>query len=262
MKDPLGDRMKSSYEDRTRSYLPRRTFTIIRLDGKSFHTYTKRCKKPFDLDLSKDIDEAIALMLPEIHGSVFAYTQSDEISILITDFSSNETNAWFDGNIQKMCSVSASMITAEFNKARIRRNLRGGSVEGCQNVITLTDTAYFDARTFSIPDRTEVMNYFIWRNNDCSRNSVSMLAQHNFSHKELQSKSTGAMLGMLKTINQPWEGLTDDLKYGRIIVKEDYDVVNPFNNNVITKRTRWVSKQAWKFTEDKERLLDMVPKYE
>lgn len=277
MKDPLGDRMKSSYEDRTRSYLPRRTFTIIRLDGKSFHTYTKSCKKPFDDDLYEDMNNAIIAILPEIHGAVFAYTQSDEISILLTDFSSTETNAWFDGNIQKITSVSASMITAEFNKLRIRRSLHGGSVEGCQNVITLTDTAYFDARTFSIPDRTEVMNYFLWRNNDCSRNSVSMYGQHHFSHKQLQGQSTKQVMEMLADVNKPWDALKDDWKYGRLIVKENYEVPFPtgefgynscgknaqpveFMNYV--KRTRWVAQSAWKLVENKERLLDMVPKYE
>src|ERR1035437_2071733 len=121
MRDDLGDRMKSQYEDRTRYMLPRRTYTIIRLDGKSFHTYTRGLDKPFDKTLSKDIDAAIIAMLPEIHGSVFAYTQSDEISILLTDFATPATSAWFDGNLQKVCSVAASIITAEFNRLRLQR---------------------------------------------------------------------------------------------------------------------------------------------
>src|SRR5512137_2136173 len=123
MQDALGDRMKGQYEDRTRYSLPRRTFTIIRLDGKAFHTYTRGLKKPFDGDLFADIDTAIINMLPEIQGAVFAYTQSDEISVLLTDFATTQTDAWFDGNLQKMCSVAASIMTAQFNAARIDRTI-------------------------------------------------------------------------------------------------------------------------------------------
>src|ERR1035437_4873381 len=123
MKDELGDRMKEQYEDRTRYMLPRRTYTLLRLDGKSFHTYTRGLKKPFDKDLYEDMDNAIIAMLPEIQGAVSAYTQSDEISILLTDFALPTTSAWFDGNLQKMVSVTASMITAEFNKLRLLRTL-------------------------------------------------------------------------------------------------------------------------------------------
>lgn len=187
MKDPLGERMKSQYEDRTRYFVPRRTFTIIRLDSKAFHTYTRGLKKPFDHELSEDIDSAIIDMLPEIQGAVFAYTQSDEISVLVTDFSLPTTSAWFDGNIQKMASVSASILTARFNQYRLSRFVQRHSLDVLRNDAPI---AFFDSRVFTIPDRIEVMNYFRWRQQDCVRNSVSMVAQANFSHKELHGKST------------------------------------------------------------------------
>lgn len=273
MKDPLGDRMKNQYEDRTRYSLPRRTFTVIRLDGKSFHTYTKNCRKPFDQSLSDDLDKAIIEILPEIHGAVFAYTQSDEISILVTDFKSIETNAWFDGNIQKIASVSTSMMTAEFNKNRILRDVKELQSAYMFNHDYAEDIksqmpAYFDARVFSIPDRIEVMNYFIWRNNDCSRNSVSMCGQHHFSHKELQEKSTKQVMEMLVGIQQPWDFIDEAWKYGRLIVKKDYQVEIPNKDKnvksefMIVNRTNWVSNPAWKFVENKESLLEMIPKYE
>src|SRR5690348_14094376 len=121
MRDDLGDRMKNSYENRTRYSLPRRTYTIIRIDGKAFHTYTKNLQKPFDAGLYEDIDKAIIEIMPQIQGADFAYTQSDEISILLTDFATTQTNAWFDGNIQKIVSVASSIMTAEFNKQRLKR---------------------------------------------------------------------------------------------------------------------------------------------
>jgi tRNA(His) 5'-end guanylyltransferase len=286
MKDTLGDRMKSQYEDRTRFLLPRRTYTIIRLDGKAFHTYTKGLEKPFDDGLSEDMDSAIISMMPQIQGAVFAYTQSDEISILLTDFEQTTTDAWFDGNLQKMCSVSASTMTAEFNKTRMvgwmkgeRYGLRDENDRLAANrVMNGKDfpLAYFDSRIFTIPDRTEVMNYFIWRNQDCARNSVSMVAQSLFSHKELQGKSTADMQEMMFSehgIN--WAEYDQAKKNGRLIVKETVFVTEldysgnhkymvgdmPAKTPPI-ERSKWVTKPAWKFTEDKDKLLAMIPKYE
>ena len=267
MRDDLGDRMKSSYEDRTRYSLPRRTYTIIRLDGKSFHTYTRGLDKPFDNGLFEDIDNAIIDILPEIQGSVFAYTQSDEISILLTDFATPTTSAWFDANLQKMGSVSAALMTAHFNKHRL---VRACGIESGDKY-RKANLAVFDARVFTIPDRIEVMNYFIWRNQDCARNSVSMVAQANFSHKELQSKSTPDMHEMLHAKGVNWAtDFPDGAKNGRLIVKETYDgPINWIGDEKLFKvvpevvqRTRWVAKGAWKFTEDKEKLLAMIPKYE
>lgn len=270
MQDELGDRMKGQYEHRTRYLLPRRTYTIIRLDGKAFHTYTRGLNKPFDKDLYEDMDNAIIVLMREVQGVQFAYTQSDEISLLLTDFALPTTSAWFDGNLQKIVSVGASIITAEFNKRRLLRQFNDRPLHEWPKV-DFNVTAYFDGRAFTIPDRIEVMNYFIHRNQDCARNSVSMVAQHNFSHKKLQGKSTAEMVDMLMTeadIN--WSYYPDDLKNGRLIVKEEY--VTQYGGEILLPegllcqkdaiRTRWVSKPAWKFTQDKERLLEMIPKYE
>lgn len=279
MKDDLGDRMKNQYEDRTRYSLPRRTYTLIRLDGKAFHTYTRGLKKPFDYDLFTDIDNAIIAMLADVQGAVFAYTQSDEISILLTDFATPQTSAWFDGNLQKVATIAASKMTAKFNRNRYARYIwdtnddamtivtkgegdRWNFIEGCKD-------AEFDARVFTIPDRIEVMNYFIWRNQDCARNSVSMVAQSLFSHKELQGKSTATMHEMMHAKGVNWAtDFPDGAKNGRLIVKESYqacvsipDVKNFKVNSAAVERTRWVAKGAWKFTEGKEKLLAMVPNY-
>jgi tRNA(His) 5'-end guanylyltransferase len=279
MNDELGNRIKEQYENRTRYFLPRRTFTILRLDGKAFHTYTKGLKKPFDGGLSEDIDNAIIAMLPQIQGVVFAYTQSDEISLLLTDFATPQTDAWFDGNLQKICSVASSIMTAEFNRARMIGWMKGQryqmrNEDGTFNPNRVTGAAdvpiaYFDCRTFTVPDRTEVMNYFRWRQQDCIRNSVSMVAQSNFSHKELHGKSQSDMHEMLHQKGINWTtDFTDGEKNGRIIVKEDYEHIAPGGPNHSTqtpqmvKRTRWVSKGAWVFTKDEGKLLTMVPNYD
>jgi tRNA(His) 5'-end guanylyltransferase len=273
MKNDLGNRMKEQYENRTRYSLPRRTYTIIRLDGARFHTYTRGLKKPFDKDLFEDIDKSIIAMFPEVQGSVFAYTQSDEISVLLTDFAMPQTDAWFDGNLQKICSVSTSILTAQFNRFRLQRFVEKHSLNLLRDDAPI---AYFDARVFTIPDRIEVMNYFLWRNNDCVRNSVSMVAQSLYSQKELMGKSSAEQQEMIHDKGVSWvNDFSASEKNGRLIVKEEYVVdykptyasfdFTKGNSSVAgvgTIRTHWVSKGAWKFTEDKEKLLAMIPNYE
>ena len=275
MNDPLGTRIKEQYENRTRYFVPRRTFTILRLDGKAFHTYTKGLTRPFDTGLMEDMDNAIVALMSEIQGSAFAYTQSDEISILVTDFEKETTSAWFDGNIQKMTSVAASIMTAEFNKLRILRcaydideNERGMHTvfRDCvhKNYINEMKPAYFDCRVFTVPDRTEVMNYFRWRQQDCIRNSVSMVAQSHFSHKELHGKSQSDMHEMLHEKGINWTThFTDGQKNGRFVSKETYMQLFAFSkieqqqvrdestgiastpNTTYIPRTHWVAKGAW-----------------
>ena len=114
-KDSLGDRMKE-YENISRNYLTRRVPVIIRLDGKAFHTFTKGMKKPFDRLLMTTMQETMKNLCENIQGCVFGYTQSDEITLVLTDYATITTDAWFGYNIQKMCSISASIATLTFNK--------------------------------------------------------------------------------------------------------------------------------------------------
>jgi tRNA(His) guanylyltransferase len=167
--DSIGDRMKERYENRNRFLLPRRTYTLIRVDGKAFHTWTKNMDKPFDKDLMGLMNEVAVAMCEEIQGARLAYVQSDEISILLTDFESPNTEAWFNGNLQKMVSISASIATAKFNDSAIDAYINGG----IQKFFKM-DLALFDSRVFTIADPIEVENYFIWRQQDATRNSIQM----------------------------------------------------------------------------------------
>lgn len=234
--------MKSQYESRTRFMLPRRTYTIIRLDGKTFHTYTRNLTKPFDLGLIEDMDEAVKAIMLEIQGAQFAYVQSDEISILLTDFATEGTCAWFDGNVQKIASVAASLMTAEFNR---RRHERKKDYE----------LACFDARVFTIPDPTEVYNYFVWRNKDAAKNSISMVAYANFPANALHGKSgeeKQEMLFLGAGIN--WSEYPMELKNGRLITKFSYEKDG-------AQRTMWAKQPAPIFTKQPELIKDLIPKY-
>lgn len=179
MSDSLGERMKSSYEHRARTYLPRRTHTVIRIDGKCFSNYTRGLERPYDEQLMDDMLSTAEFLCQEVSGCRLGYTQSDEISLILTDFATPNTQAWFDGNVQKLTSVSASLATGFFNR------LRPGKL------------AFFDSRAFVIPDPVEVENYLVWRQQDATRNSISMAAQAHFSHQQLHGKSSKVMQEML-----------------------------------------------------------------
>lgn len=116
-KTSLGDRMKNNYENVNRFYLTRRIPVIIRMDMKAGHTFTRGMKKPFDDIFVKTMQETMKYLCENIQGCVLGYTQSDEISLVLTDYAELTTDAWFGNNLQKMCSVSASMATLKFNKA-------------------------------------------------------------------------------------------------------------------------------------------------
>ncbi len=191
-KTSLGDRMKK-YEGISQNSLMQRTPVIIRLDGKAFHTFTKRINStndtslasaPFSEKLHWVMDQTNKVLCDNIQNVRIGYTQSDEISILITDWNKLTTDQWFGGNVQKTVSVAASIATAYFN--RYFKLV-------FPDISTL---AFFDARVFNLP-KEEVTNYFIWRQQDASRNSVQMLGHFHFSQTKLHCKNNSQIQDML-----------------------------------------------------------------
>ena len=269
MKDSLGDRMKAAYENRTRIFLPRRTYTIIRIDGKAFHTYTRGLERPFDMGLIEDMDNTAAFLCKNVQGAKFAFVQSDEISILLTDFDNINTSAWFDGNIQKIASIAASLATAEFNRLRLFRLFESKDTVGNSVMITESfKTAMFDARVFSIPSKTEVGNYFLWRQQDTTRNSISSVAQSLYSHKELMGKSTNEMQELIFQKGLNWNDYDAKLKRGRFIDKRTVvlDTIPLDSNKKIVKneivefkRSVWMSIECPIFTQDWDFLYSRIP---
>lgn len=190
-KDSLGTRIKT-YESVSKSFLMKRTPVIIRIDGKAFHTFTKRFERPFSELMHQLMSYTTEKLVANIQNAKIAYTQSDEISILLNDWKSLHTDQWFDGNIQKIASISASLATGFFNAAYHKH-----VYENTYSDMNLTnETAFFDARVFNVP-KEDVVNYFIWRQQDASRNSVQMLAQAYFSHNQLQGKNNSQLQDML-----------------------------------------------------------------
>ena len=229
-RDSLGDRMKENYENRSKTYLVRRMPVIIRLDGKAFHTFTRGFEKPFDKVMMGAMQQTTLMLCQNIQGCVFGYTQSDEITLVLVDYDTHETDAWFDYSVQKMCSVAASMCTLYFDKAfgnmyfewTLNRELNDATDKLDKAYLrAIKNGAMFDARVFNIP-KEEVTNCVLWRQQDATRNSISSLAQAYFPHKQLQGKCSSEMQDMLMdefSIN--WNNLTIPEKRGTAVIKKD-----------------------------------------
>ena len=262
-RDSLGDRMKNNYENRAKTYLTRRMPVIIRLDGKAFHTFTKGLKKPYDEIFHNTMNATMKYLCENVQGCKLGYTQSDEITLLLTDYDTLDTDAWFDNNVQKICSVSASMATMAFNKY-LNKFFNEIFIYGKDESREYTDAlsnklgiAMFDSRCFNIPE-DEVTNCFIWRQQDATRNAIQMLGQCNFSHKELQGKSCNDIQDMLmlqKGIN--FNDMPAEFKRGVCCVKEEYypDPVPGYEDcpiDATSVRTHWViDKEIPIFTQDR-----------
>lgn len=215
--DELGKRMKEFYEQVPKTRLVRRMPVAIRIDGKAFHSFTKGFKRPFDEILIQSMQRTMQYLCENIQGCVLGYHQSDEITLILIDYRKLTSSAWFDYEVQKMCSISASMATMAFNKF-FAEEVHAWDKKNDLSVISHNNYskdpvlvklhnvylaahqkgAMFDARCFNIP-KEEVTNLIYWRQLDATRNSIQMVGQANFSHKELQNKSCNQIQDMLMT---------------------------------------------------------------
>lgn len=254
--DELGIRMKTYYEQIPKTRLMRRTPVAIRIDGKAFHTFTKGFQKPFDEILIKSMQATMKYLCENIQGCVLGYHQSDEITLILVDYKNLNSDAWFDYEVQKMCSIAASMATMAFNREFEKLVDKfdldhlielGGYIEyDCNENHKLSDVYYkaidrgamFDARVFNIP-KEEVTNLLYWRQLDAVRNSIQMVGQANFSHKELHGKSCNMIQNMLlteKDIN--WNDFPTHQKRGSCCIRKQYEDVTEDECAFVT-RTYW-----------------------
>lgn len=240
----IASRMKG-YEKVTDYRLVNRSVTICRIDGRAFHTLTRGFVKPFDLVLTQSMQNTMKYLCQNIQGCVLGYHQSDEISLAIIDYENLDTTPWFDNRIQKICSITASMATLAFNRAfqdNIAAAMNAHSISDELSTIytkALMKGAMFDCRAFNLP-KEEVCNYFYWRQLDATRNSIEMVGQAHFSHKELMNKSCNDIQNMLltqKDIN--WNNYPEYLKRGSCCIKTDQRVQNP------DKPGEYVTRQVW-----------------
>ena len=215
----LGSRMKGYEQVYNYKFIPRCPL-IARIDGRSFSKLTKALKfdKPYDVTFSSWINKTAIAIAKEVQGSVIGYTQSDEISILIRTDLAPDGSTWFDNRLQKMCSVIGSIAAANFNKFLMQ-------ARGIESPI-----ASFDTRVFQVPDLNEALNNFIWRQQDCIRNSVIGTCYYELikagqgrktSQKMMHGLNQEKMKALLKEkTNLSWEDMAEEFKYGVVIIRE------------------------------------------
>lgn len=257
--DELGTRMKEFYESVPKTKLMRRTPVAIRIDGKAFHTFTRGFNKPFDDVLINTMQDTMKYLCENIQGCVLGYIQSDEITLILVDYKRLNSSAWFDYEVQKMCSIAASMTTMAFNKffeSNVEKendsftaewldedtynpNYKNTKLKDLWRVHNnaLKNGAMFDARCFNIP-KEEVTNLVYWRQLDATRNSIQMVGQANFSHKELQGKSCEKIKEMLITEKEiSWEDFHPMYKHGSCCIK-------------VTTETDGVTRSSWEIDKN------------
>lgn len=295
VRDDLGTRMKTFYENIPKTRLMRRVPVAIRLDGKAFHTFTRGFQKPFDFVLMDTMQQTMKYLCENIQGCVFGYTQSDEITLILVDYQKFTSSAWFDYEVQKICSISASMATMAFNRFFAQEVDKWGVetfgyewYEGGTNDPEVANSpewklseiyskaikkgALFDARCFNIP-KEEVTNLIYWRQLDATRNSIQMVGQAHFSHDELQDKTCNMIQDMLMTkygIN--WNDFTIPCKRGAACIRVGKKVTEnikrepqPFGEDrvtttIIEKRPIWVIDKNMPILkgEDRKYVDDLI----
>lgn len=233
-KDPLGARMKELYEHETRIYLPKKTWSVCRIDGRSFHTFTRGLERPFDAGLHKAMSGTMAYLAGLISGCQLGYCQSDEISLLLTDFATETTEPFFGGNVQKISSVAASMATAYFNSIYT-------------HPIYPDSLATFDARVFTLPSAVEAANYMLWRQQDAIRNAISMIGQVHFSPNQLHGLSTQRLREVLREKGIDVESFPEKFLRGQVVEKQTVmrpvEYTNKRTGEIV--RTDPVERHVW-----------------
>ena len=269
----LANRMKE-YEKRNQYYLQKRTPVAIRVDMRAGHTFTRGFKRPFDYIFMKSMQETAKYMCENMGNAKFAYVQSDEITIILTDYDTLETDCWFNYRTDKLCSISASMATMAFNKY-FEENVTNEVLEykmvpHCVEIqqeikeyhntliAALDKGAMFDARCFNIP-KEEVTNLIYWRQLDATRNSIQMVGQANFSHKELQNKSCNDIQDMLheqKRIN--WNNYPTVCKRGTAVIYTNYQNPQSLTDKDIIKGWKIDTEMPILKGEDRAYVDDLV----
>jgi tRNA(His) guanylyltransferase len=275
----LSDRMRT-YETVSKPRLIRRLPVIIRIDGNAFHTLTKKlkCDKPWDSKFDHTMDlVALQLCQTVIQNARLAYIQSDEISFLLNDYTTHQTEPWFDNKVDKLTSISASKASTWFNFYWMEKTNSQYTYYSFPPTASLcpspeyVDTiefkydypfASFDSRAFNLP-KDEVVNYFIERQQDATRNSIQSLAQAHFSHKSLHKLNQSQLQEKLMTEKQiNWNDCKTRNKRGRCAIKVAYHNNPNTNLNIpgphLPKTTWIIDEDIPLFTENREYIQRLL----
>lgn len=239
------------------------SYILCHIDGRAFSKYCKRFEKPYDDKFITMMNNTAQYLCSKVSGCKLGYTQSDEITLVITNFENPISDTWFEYRINKMCSIIASMASTKFLQQVIADIVSTPcSQSDIIQMINNLKLIEFDCKVWNVPSYNEVFAWLLFRQNDCIRNSKQMLAQTYFSHKALECKNTDEQIQMvLDEFNIDWNSFDDGKKFGRFILKKEVDIETV---NGIVKRNKWVIENAYQLSENKK-LFDnskIIPKLE
>lgn len=231
------------------------SWAIVRVDGRAFSQLTRKLNKPYSLDFVRWMDDVAVALCYEIQGAAFAYVQSDEVSVLVTDFKPNQ-GRWFGWNVNKMVSIAASTATAAFNVG-YQHDLNGYLWQDKR-------PAVFDARVIPLISRNLAMQYFLWRQKDAHTNGIGMVAHHYYGDRALLGKSTSDRIALLMEKGVSVDTIPHTITRGRVIVPHAEPGVVEFTHKLTGEtittevvRNNWRAQQAPWFDWDEAGFLEM-----
>lgn len=253
VKETLATKMKA-YEKEHSTYLQTGVPVLVRVDGNAFHSLTRHFERPFDKVFKTVMQKTAMYLFKKVHGCKLAYTQSDEISLLLIDYSSEKTEPWLNYRMEKVLSISAGKATMAFNKYLreevdklfAQDNISEEEIAQYMEYYKKLDSAVFDSRAFNLP-KEEVNLYFRWRQEDAMNNSLQMLAQTMYSHKQLLGIKTEDLKQKLiteKEIN--WGDVDPQFRRGSVIVRPNLVKIKNVRNNP------FIEEVTPLFSEDKD----------
>lgn len=249
-----------------------KSYVMVMCDGRSFsHLVKNKFKKPFDDDFIRMMNETAKYLCENVSGCKLAYVQSDEISLVLTDFDDINTESFFGFRINKMLSIIASLATAKFNQLMMDYKIgqivgcpasAGDTVQMCRNAVNDGALYQFDCKVWNVPRYDDVFGWFLYRQIDCVRNSKQQAAQTWLSHSQLKNLNTDEQIKRLKEKhNIDWMDFDDGKKYGRFVYREEIEMVSPDGTPYI--RHKWVIHNAFPLTGEgaRERFdsLQLIP---
>lgn len=274
------------YRSLTDYKLMPKTPLIFFLDGRAFSKFCKKFTKPYDDFFIHIMNETAKYLCENIEGCKFAYVQSDEISLYVSDMDNNESESWFGYRVPKILSIAASLATAKFNQLlTIELCKTPCSTDDLIELVSNQKLAEFDCKAWNVPTQNDVFAWFLFRQIDCIRNSKQMAAQTYLSHNSLLNLHTDQQIAKLKELKGiDWFEYSDDKKFGRFIYKENvtvpYIIPVKFKNGklppkmletLITeetddgtfyyiKRNKWIAHNGFELTteEGKQKFYSII----
>lgn len=238
-------------------------YTLVMLDGRSFSKMVKnKFELPFDDNFIDMMNETAKYICKKIQGALFAYVQSDEISILLSD----KGDTFFGGRLNKMQSIIASMAASKFNQLMMLYNLKNGiEPNDPMKIVESTNLVDFDCKVWNVPTFNDAIAWFIYRQLDCIRNSKQQATQTYLSFEQLLNQDTDKQITLLK-VNKgiDWETEYDDgKKFGRFIYKEITPMrvyVEKLDKEIKCNRSFWSTHFAFELTDNdkKDEFIKLI----